>query len=357
MPNILSQTINTSQLKKIFTILSVLALLTSCAKKSNDITNQKPGLSKDISLAVAGQNENKPPLITPSDSYNYLGFGYDVTDKFNDEASVRANVINTSAYAASGSQRINIGTSTEGAARTIEANDAAELSARFSSAFVETNGSVLFGNTLNGLFPGTNITDKKYVYGYYSDYWIYKSYNIFYDQNVNNFLTDNFKRDILSLTAQELVSKYGTHVLTRIDLGRRFDIFYQAEALTKDKRSIIKEGLQYALKSVFGLSSVENLINKSSNLESLNANGSAKVYYKSYGGDISKLKTQTVDKRTMLNITDWLHSANVINASFIGPLENGLVSLDKFIDDSTKKAEVNLYIKQYIASKTVTLSN
>ncbi|MGY0038246.1 MAC/perforin domain-containing protein [Pedobacter sp. NJ-S-72] len=57
------------------------------------------------------------------------------------------------------------------------------------------------------------------------------------------------------LSAQELVHKYGTHVLAGVEMGSKFDVIYQAEAPEVNRASIIVEGLRYALKQTFGLMS------------------------------------------------------------------------------------------------------
>lgn len=93
------------------------------------------------------------------------------------------------------------------------------------------------------------------------------------------------------------------------------------------------------------------------NLTNLNANSHASIYYSSIGGDISKLKLQTINNRPMLNITDWRSTTTEDNARFIGANINGLVTLDNFIDDSVKKAEVKAYLEQYFAAKAVRLTN
>ena len=89
----------------------------------------------------------------------------------------------------------------------------------------------------------------------------------------------------------------------------------------------------------------------------LNDNTSAKIYYSSTGGDISKLKTETIANRLILNLNNWVASTTEDKARFIGASDDGLVPLYSFIDDATKKAEVKAYMEQYFAAKTVKLTN
>lgn len=335
--------------------MATFAILASCKKNSGESTTPDPKekLSPDIELVVKGATQESQPLYPWSKTYDFLGFGYDVTDKFNDQAAVRANVVDVPAFAASEPQRVIESRGTEGSWKNIQANDAVALSEKLSNSFTETKGLKLFGNTVENIFPGTVATDKKYVYGYYSNYMIWKRYS-FYGQTINNFLTAGFKNDITKLSAEELVHKYGTHVLTQIELGSKFDVIYQAEATEQNRGAIIMEGLRYALKHTFGLASgyLDEV-----NLRDLNANSSAKIHYSSIGGDISKLKPEIVNNKLKLNITDWRASTTEDKARFIGVYNNGLEPLDSFIDDAAKKAQVKSYLEQYFAAKAVKLTN
>ncbi|TWR25944.1 hypothetical protein FPZ42_09905 [Mucilaginibacter achroorhodeus] len=339
-------------MKKTLLIIAALALLTSCEKNQNETKpiNVAENLPKDITVIVNGTNEVKAPMYPWSEKYNFLGFGYDVTDKFQDEASVRASVVNMSAYDTGNPYRVDIGTNTEGSWNIIEAESAVDLSEKLSSSIEQTQGLKVFGNTIKDLFPNATVEDKKYVYGYYSNYWINKRYKFFYDQNVNNFLTAEFKCDALTLSAQALVAKYGTHVLNQIKIGSTFDVFYQAEAPELNRSNIVREGFRYALLKTFGLMSgfLDDI-----NLKELNANKSVQIYYKSIGGDASKLKPQTINNKVIVNISEWRSTTTMDKSRFIGTFGNGLTSLDKFIDNSAKRDEVKLYIQQYIASKAV----
>lgn len=346
-----------NQMKRTILALAFMATLAACKKNPDETPNPSPEekLSPDIAFTVNGATKEPQLLYPPSETFNYLGFGYDVTDKFNDETSVRASVVDIPAYDASASYMVNIARGTEGSWTTIQAENAADLSAKFSRLYEATDGLKLFGNTIDK-FPGSDITDKKYVYGYYSYYMIWKRYNFWDDQKrVNNFLTADFKRDITLLSAQQLVEKYGTHVLINIKIGSKFDVLYQAEAPDNGRRgAIIMEGLRYTLKRTFGLPT--GYLDEPK-LRDLNDNASAKIYYRSTGGDINKLKPETINNRVILNLNNWVASTTEDKARFIGASDDGLVPIYNFINDSVKKAEVKAYIEQYFAAKAVKLKN
>lgn len=336
--------------------MAFFAMLASCKKKSDQTKNpdQKEKLSPDIELVVKGATEESQPLYQRPETYNFLGFGYDVTDNFDDEASVRASVVDVLAYAASGRDLVNVSRGTEASWRTIEAKNAVGLSENFSGTYKETEGLRLFGNTIEKIFSGTVATDKKYVYGYYSNYMIWKRYEFYPEQRVNKFLTTGFRNDIALLSAEELIHKYGTHVLAGIKMGSKFDVIYQAEAPPENRELAIMEGLRYAIKRTFGLmtSPLDEV-----KLENLNANSKAQIYYKAVGGDVSKLRTETINNRVMLNITDWRSTATEDRARFIGVFRDRLVPLDSFIDEPLKKAAVKSSLEKYVAAEEVKLTN
>lgn len=335
--------------------MAIFAMLASCKKENEEIitTEMTKVLSQDINVLVRGAAKDQP-LYPWSGTYNFLGFGYDVTDTYNDEVSVRANVVDIPAYAASEASRIQFIRGTEGSWNTMIATDAVNLSEQFSYSTRDTKGMRAYGNTVERAFPGAAAHSKKYVYGYYSNYMVWKRYRFYYGHEVNNFLTAGFKKDITTLSAEALVHKYGTHVLSRIKLGSKFDVVYQAEAPIDDRQQTSMEGLRYALKHTFGLMSghLDEV-----NLKYLNANSSAQIFYSAIGGDANQLKMETIKDRQMLNITNWSASRTEDRARFIGIEDDGLVSLDNFIEDSVKKAEVKTFIAQYFIDKAAKLIN
>jgi hypothetical protein len=341
-------------MRKTLLVVAAIAILTSCKKNDTANIEEPQKLSSDIEVLVKGATQETQPLYERPQNYNFLGFGYDVTDQYNDEASVRRGVVDVPAYAASGNYRVVTIRGTEGSWTTIQAKDAVELSEKLSNSIETTKGLRLFGNTIQKTFPGTVTADKKYVYGYYSSYMVWKRYAFGYDEFLNDYLTVRFKNDVATLSPQDLVKEYGTHVLTGIEMGSRFNVIYQAEAPVEDRDKVVMEGLRYALKRTFGLSTgyLDEV-----NLKNLNANSSAQIYYSSTGGDINKLKTETIANRLMLNITNWWSTNTEDNAKFIGIYDDHLISLDRFINDPKKKAAVKAYLEQHFDTKTVRLTN
>lgn len=340
-------------MKKILLSLALVATLVSCKKNQDEDPFPEEKLSADIDLVVKGATQEVKPLYPSSNVYNFLGYGYDVTDQFVDEVSVRASVLNVTAYAATDINKINMSRSTETSWKNVIGKDAANLSERLSNMFEATRGFKVFGNTIQNAFPASDFTNSNYVYAYYSYYMIRKRFEFYYESKLNDFVTDDFRADISKLDAEQLVKKYGTHVLRDIRVGAKFDVVYQANAADGDKENISMEGQRYALKKTFGLM---NGYLDPVNLKNLNANTSAKIYYSSTGGDINKLKTETINNGIVLNISNWVSSTTEEKARFMGIASDGLVPLYNFINDNNKKAEIKQYIEQYLESKRVKLT-
>ncbi|MFC3562555.1 MAC/perforin domain-containing protein [Pedobacter jamesrossensis] len=341
-------------MKKTLLTLAVLVLLASCKKNSDEIIEPIKPLSPDIPLAVTGATKETEAIYPSSTLYNYLGYGYDATENFNSESSIRANVVDMPGFDADPLHTVSLNLGTKSSWTTIVAKNAVDLSEKFSNSHKETKGLRLFANTLIEAFPGAAVTDKKYIYGYYSFYMIRKTLRFYYDQSVNNFLSNQFKQDVNLLNAENLIKKYGTHILIGLNVGAKFDVIYQAEALGENKEEISNEGFNYALKRAFGLfsGSLDDV-----KLINLHKNSSAKVYYSSIGGDIRKLETQKINDRTFLNISNWVSTTTEDKARFMGVLNEGLVPIYNFIDDKVKKAEVKAYLEQYFAVKAMKLTN
>lgn len=344
-------------MKKTILALAVLATLASCKKSTDQITNPEANLSADIAVAITDG-----PLLNDQTqqgdlTYNLLGYGYDVTDQYNDVHSVRPAVINVSAYVSANPGRFNQNRSSSGYWVNFSGENAADLAAQLSQQIDQTIGLKAFGNTITAAFPAANTFDGKYVYGYYSQIAVRKRLTI--TDGANNpytgYLAVAFAQDLNTLNAADLVKKYGTHVLRKIELGSKINVVYQAEAPQTDRKKVSATGLRYAMKNIFGLSTGEL---DAMDLKALNANAKAKIYYDAFGGDQSKLKVAKINNKSVINATDWLNSATEDKARFIGvSSEGGLIPLYELIADATKKAEVKAYIATYIQAREVKVQN
>jgi len=333
--------------KRTLLMLGLLAALGSC-KKSPEVQKKDDGkLPADIKLTITNGNLSTDLNQQGDATYNFLGYGYDITDQYNDAASVRSEVINIPTFATGNPDRFDLSRSTSFYWENYSGENATDLAGQLSQKFDEANGLNLYKNTIASAFPGADAFNSKYVYGYYSNISVRMRMRIVADYNnlLNSYLTDSFTQDVNTLTAADLVKKYGTHVLRSVTLGSRLNAVYQAEAPVTNRKKISSTGLRYAMSTTFGLPTGEL---DPIDLVALNANASAKVYFYAVGGDKSMLKEVIAKNRTFINPTEWLNSTVEAKSRFIGTDKDGLIPLSDLITDVNKKAVVKAYIIKYM---------
>ncbi|KQB99086.1 MAC/perforin domain-containing protein [Pedobacter sp. Hv1] len=336
--------------KTILALAMLSAALGACKKNNENIPKKETVLPKDIGIAVSWAL----PAPTTSEgnvTYNFLGYGYDVTDKYADAAAVRASVINIPLLAIDHLSRINVSTGTSYYWSNWSGENATDLSSKLSNSLDETKGLKMFGKTISKAFPNFNVFDSKYFYGYYSNISVQKRLRMTGDVEMLKYLTSSFVQDVNVLSAEDLVKKYGTHILKDIELGARLNVVYQAETANNDRKKISTTGLRYAMQKVFGLPTGEL---GPIDLAALNANAGAKLHYEATGGDVRELKSLSP---LPVNITNWYKSITLETAKFIGVTEKGLVPLYDLITDNQKKMQVKEYIVKYLEEQEVKLKN
>jgi hypothetical protein len=149
------------------------------------------------------------------------------------------------------------------------------------------------------------------------------------------------------MTPADLVKKYGTHVLTDINLGARLSLYYQTKTNNPDREAAARAGLndgakkrlKISIDDVFDTSASSS--NYSSRLAYVTAGGSP-----TFGGTIGCINLD----RTVsgINIESWKNSLNEANATLIGIGDNGLIPLYDFISDAVLKQQVKAYIETYM---------
>lgn len=341
-------------MKNILLLLAICAAFTSCKKSTeNPIIYPDPVYVPDTIVTVSKiQNVTNQPDPKGNGVYSMLGFGYDITGKYEHISAVRGQAIDVLGLAKDNDNNFNIGYGSSMEPFVVFGSNAEHFVGQFRSPGGEGKNSYLFKGTITASFPDKDSFSRKYIYGNYSlisrIYYAIMRYN-------EGYLTPEFTQDILAMSSADLVGKYGTHVLTGIEVGQKLNIIYQAVAKDKDGErttAVVSSNFTVALKNVFGLFSGQ--LDKP-NARDLAAVSSQKIVYDAVGGDTSTLKADPRFKTTKINITEWLRSNTKENAAFIGIRQNGLVSLDQLITDPVKKAEVKTCISKYIADQQVKL--
>lgn len=334
----------------------MLSISASCKKSDLPLNAEElPVPIESVNLIVP---ENLYDPIEPQGDpiYNVIGYGYDVTGKFNDASSIRGNVVDLAAYV-EGEKPKNFApwTSTAFWHDSYDAENAEVLARKLSAESEVTKDKSLYGGTIIEFFPQTTAFSEKYVYGYYSQYLQYKSFRFFIDDELvatfRKYLSPSFQSDVQNLSSEMLVKKYGTHVLANIVLGAKLDIIYQAETNDNDRSGVQRNGYDAAIKTTFGLwtSRIDEI--DSAKLRKVK---SPSLSFRVAGGDPSKIKVIESSKGLRVDFNDWLKSAETQNHVFIKV--NSTIPLFSFIAEEGKRTEVQDYITTYLKNNEVKMS-
>ena len=334
-------------MKKIILAIAVLIFSASC-KKSHE--EEKLPLKTVEEITIMERKQVLEPVSQGHETFNLVGYGYDVTGKFNDASSARAAVIDVESY--DKNHNLSVGTSGWFYSNMHDGENAEILASTLSNKTDETKGRKLYGETIRSFFPGESPFSERYIYGFYSKVSSLKSIWFGGVEHIVKYLYPAFKDDIQNMNAENLVKKYGTHVLTYISLGGKLNIIYQAETTSFDRRNAQNAGFDFAIKKVFYFSP-ERMNDVDSNR--LRTIKSPKVAYEVFGGDAAKIRLVNTVTGILVDTYTWSDSINLKTAAFIAA--NKMVPITTLIADQAKKTEVENYIKGYLNEKEVQLTN
>ena len=322
----------------LFFILTLV--LFSCSNKSNEPLPVliKPSTVSQLEYPSTGGNSGDK--VT-----SLLGYGYDSTG-FCDSTSGRAKILDLSLLDIN-SDKINSTIPT-----FFSANNFNELTTKLSNSEIpqESFSSQALSAHLKSLVKlayHTDSIDSKYAFSYYSITFVSPRFGIKMFSDLQKALSKDFQDDINLLTPQQLVAKYGTHVLTQVILGKKFEVLYSTES----KDAIQAEhGLYQRMKQFMGVMPyiyVENYENKSKNINE-------KMIYNNIGGNKKMCGIiNTTDNNPDKLFVDMISAINeTSNLQFIEIGKNDLIPLSDLIKDPNKKQEIKIYIEQYTASKS-----
>lgn len=174
-----------------------------------------------------------------SDNYFMLGYGFDVTGKYAHPAWVRNKILDIDKYQEIRGGGVTLFNALSSEAKIISSgtkeeylNQLARLAGfgeteiakyknLFSATLATTFAKDTSFSTLNYYYSGYSSTGVSYLARFmYSDY--------FKKKYMQECLTNEFKTDLKSLSPNDVLKKYGTHLLREVFVGRRIDYLYRA---------------------------------------------------------------------------------------------------------------------------------
>ncbi|QNK61164.1 hypothetical protein H7F33_11320 [Pedobacter sp. PAMC26386] len=237
--------------------------------------------------------------------------------------------------------------------------NAEDYSSKLSQSYnASLSGLKLFSGEVSGSFANTNSYSSKYAYAGVSMLITQRHLRVFLTPAELRaaYLTDKFKSDVNALSIAELVGRYGTHVLSDITLGARFDLNYRAQTNSAKRTEAVKAGA--TVKGLFGIFGISANIDKDESLATSNFDQT--VSYQTVGGDATKglIGEISLDNTNIpkLSIGTWQGGCSINNATLVQIGENGLIPLWELIEDPAKSSAVQSYIRQYLIDRQISLT-
>lgn len=204
-----------------------------------------------------------------------------------------------------------------------------------------------FAGSITHPFPETESNSDRYIYGLYDSYIKYKRLSLnTYNNLLISYLTEKFILDTELLNPQELVEKYGTHILLSLYTGAKLSIDYQGEYIGEHRNGASENSFRIGLSEIFGLPTGLLTPVDSATLKDVT---NPKIAFEAIGGDPSKIQIDQTSKNAKVKTAAWRESITEENARFVylDGLDK-LLPISDLIANEEKKQEVKNYIHEYI---------
>ncbi len=245
------------KIKKLLFI--TIAVIIAFSMSACELFNKIKDISTDDLLDLIDENENG----LPDQLDVVLGRGYDITGLYADSQSIKNAVVDldklTAAEMIKSDPNMEKGNFKNVSGNTIKKYQS-ELSTKFSaSASGGVKGISTFSGEISLNFDSTHTGSDQYAFAtstssiWKGAYFVEKR-----DQPAEQilYLTDAFKADIASLTPEQLVSRYGTHVMLGGVLGARLSYTMSAKKIAGASSYNIGTYAEMRAKSAVGKGSV-----------------------------------------------------------------------------------------------------
>ncbi|MBB6500690.1 MAC/perforin domain-containing protein [Pedobacter cryoconitis] len=313
------------------------------------------GCKKDQFKNLPGNPENIRKVASGGDGlYDLLGYGYDATGEYGNASASRFKVIDIAKLKLEHPDRVENSIAPDQYTTIESGANSEDYSRDLSGKFSGSLDFKLFGGTVYGSYKDSMKASNKYSYAHLSQINKQRSVkvNASNDLIIANYLSDAFKSDINTMTPQQLVAAYGTHVLSNIVLGAKLEINYRSTTTSSDKKKAATAGA--AAHGLIKFFSLNADFTYDESLAKTNTNQT--LSYRTVGGDGTKgvIGEVELDKPiTKVNISNWQSTCTAANATLIEIVKDGAIPLSDLIANPAKKEAVRLYINQYLKDKGV----
>lgn len=306
---------------------------------------------KDLSTSSLVTWENKGM----DDTFLMLGYGYDATGKYAHPSSIRNKIIDIEKYDAD-NDAVNFVKSTSSSPELAidgtqrECIEDMGRQAGFNDAEIGK-----YTNLFKAKFDSPFKNDSSFPqlsYSYYGTSQVNVVYHLYFlymssmqEKFQTKYLTDEFKADLESKSAEEIIRKYGTHILRGVLIGERMDYLYR---YAEDKKSNSYNWFVYNIYRYFshGTTTLGNTPEEDAPLKE-------NLYIEAVDGTLPNPNTWMVDitnfqgERIIFNGWNTITDANLTLVNFRN--KDGLIPIYEFVKDPAKKAALVKAYEKYLS--------
>lgn len=347
----------------IFTFIAILMGLSANSCSNDDDTLYDGNKESKISTKLMGK------------SYQVLGYGYDITGEYLERYSIKDVVLDVEKlvnekpnlfrkeFVGETNNQVYLGEDFYSYLKDVCKKN------NFSGSVAERAKEAKFDDTKRNIIPysfsgsfNSSTTNKHNISSQYSFARVdmmrkHKQYllNVI-PEDVTNYLTESFKTDLHKLSSDDIVLKYGTHVLLDFVIGGSYSAFYKStitESSTYNKKErIVTGGIAGALGKVglnFNTSltkeEIEMYTTKNSNSECIiNIRGGVN------NGYTIVINSNNTHSQT-LNFDKWIESVDEQSCVLAEINFNKTYPIYEFISDPIKKEQIKKAVIKYLDSK------
>jgi formylglycine-generating enzyme required for sulfatase activity len=300
-----------------------------------NISRKTTGIAAFAICALVFASAAYAQTNVPDTARLVLGSGYDLTGSFANSTEIKQPVLNMDRLIAD-RKVIRDANQINADFQTVTGKNISEYTENFASKnglTIDAGANILslsasFKHETSKRFGSDRVGREEYEFATSSS--IIKN-NAFFirNQNLSPYVSQSFISDVNTMTAQQIITKYGTHVMLGLLIGARLDYNMSVRKKSQTESSTINNLATTSFDAKFRGIGVG--LNNNSELE--------KKFGQMY--DINSLKTDTsvIGGRPQLarSIHDsqsydaWINSIDDGNIVWIGYYPNSLIPLDQFI--------------------------
>lgn len=290
------------------------------------------------------------------EKHNFLGVGYDATEAYLSDTAVKLQVIDLSKIP---KDRLDIGSSA-GEYSVLYAGETSEDYVKDISRKNSVSLLLAGKEVADDLFSGTILNSSHFSTPYsYSSQYSFASCDIILSkkrfqinapiQLLQQSLTQTFIENLATLSADQFVKAYGTHILMDVCTGGRIRGFYRSLAipdLPSQKAEIVQIGLVSSLDKT-GIFS--GFLSSNITKENIAKNIGGKLALEFHGGSTTTITSLTE------KLINWPASLNEENAVLTSIAWDWALPIYELISDPVKKEQIKEAVTRRILQKKLTM--